>query len=401
MKVWNVLLFLILGCVIFTADIFVSQACAAPVRGRRNDRYQTSPRIRKALNKFATVTVDGSGETLAQARQDAKKNALSAVVGRALKEKTNILEVGDDVTVTSEFIAASAGLIANYKELSRKKENDVFAVKAQVTVYREKLYESIVFGPDTKKSVDIELGSDLETAREEMTQYIVSYLIDYCRIWSLQVKDIIHEYDNNGKPVLYANCYLGTTPVRYSLYVKRLEAALKRVGFNQADYNYDLNKDFSAIRVLRSPDNTPYAHNRSAWIWFWGPKKYMEAVRVYEDELDKYGYKVTFEMLSEDDEVIATSVIGRNFSSFYSNVPAPEWRDGSYSLRHLQGKTHSSAAYRQKMLFKFSGFTSADDMLKVKKIRTKIKPVKKVREKTLAFPGNWVQNLTFGKWYEY
>ena len=201
----------LLSCLLLAAVCFAAESYAAPKRRKSKNVPQSAAKVK--ADKFITVTVTGSGETLEQARQNAKKNALTGVVGRV----TTLWKNGDTVETKSEYIVDSAGLIIQYKELSQKEENGIFTVKAEVTVFSEELLEAVVFGVERPKSVDVTVGSDLEQAREDMTKYIASYLLDYCRIWSIQVKEIIPEYTKDGKPVLYVNCYFGTTPQRHTL----------------------------------------------------------------------------------------------------------------------------------------------------------------------------------------
>ena len=367
---------------------------------QKSKKSKNEPQSAAKVNadKFITVTVTGSGETLEQAQQNAKKNALTEVVGRVIKDKTTLLENGGEVDIKSEYIAASAGLISRYQELSQKKENGIFIVKAEVTVFSEELLEAVVFGVEKPSMVDVTVGSDLEQAREDMTKYIVSYLLDYCRIWSIQVKEIIPEYTKDGKPVLYVNCYFGTTPQRHTIYHKRLAKALEKVGFKRAKYSHELKRKYCPVKILIRPDRVNHRDDRNSYAWYWGDPKFMEPVKVYEEELNKYAYKLTFEFLSEDDEVIATHEFGRGFSSFGGNVPAPCWQEG-YTLWPLQGKTFYSAAYRRKFYLTFSDFADSSEMLKVKKVRTKVELVERVREKTLTVRDNWGE-MIFGEWFE-
>ena len=390
----------LLSCLLLAAVCFTAESYAAPSRRKNKSTRTAAAKVK--TDKFITVTVTGSGETLEQAQQNAKKNALTEVVGRAIKEKTNLLEDGDNVEIKSEYIAASAGLISRYQELSQKKENGIFVVKAEVTVFREQLLEAVVFGVEKPSPVNVKVGSDFEQAREDMTKYLVSYFIDYCRIWSIQVKEIIPEYTKDGKPVLYVNCYLGTTPQRHTLYHNRLAKALAKVGFKRAKYSHDLERKYCPVKILIRPDKvTSRWYDRNSYAWYWGDPKFMEPLKVYEEEWNKYAYKVTFEFLSEDDEVIATHEFGRGFSSFYNNVPAPEWREG-YTLRPLVGKDGgASAAYRRKFYLVFSDFADASEMLKVKKVQAKIEPVKIVREKALTVHFSWPGEIKLGQWFEH
>ena len=385
----------LLSCLLLAAVCFAAESYAAPKRRKSKNVPQSAAKVK--ADKFITVTVTGSGETLEQARQDAKKNALTGVVGRV----TTLWKNGDTVEIKSEYIVDSAVLISQYKELSQKEENGIFTVKAEVTVFSEELLEAVVFGVERLKSENIPLENLIEQPQKDMTQYIVSYLLDYCRIWSIQVNEIIPEYTKDGKPVLYVNCYFGTTPQRHTIYHKRLAKALAKVGFKRAKFSHELHDKYCPVKILIRPDRvTSRWYDRDSYAWYWGDPKFMEPVKVYVGEFDKYAYKLTFEFLSEDDEVIATHEFGRNFGTFYSNVPGPQWRDGAYTLIPLVGKDGGdSAAYRRKFYLTFSDFADSSEMLKVKKVRTKVELVKIVREKALTVRNDWGE-MTFGEWFE-
>ena len=200
------ILCVVLAVLFLVTDGFIPDTFGAPARRSRRQRKNTP---QKVMTRFVTVTVEGSGETLALAQKNAKDNAIAKVVGPALKGKTQILESGDTAKVTSEYVSAAAGFVSDYQELSRKKEGNIFIVTAKVTVYQDKLYEAIVFKSDEIVHEEMELGNPDEMLREDMTRFIVSYMIDYCRIWKIQAKQIIPEVDAKGNPVLYVNFYFG------------------------------------------------------------------------------------------------------------------------------------------------------------------------------------------------
>ena len=89
----------------------------------------------KIQSKFITVKVTGSGETLALAHKNAKDNAITEVVGMALRSENVVLENSDRVQIISKIHAASAGYIGAYKDLNcRKTKDGIFKVTASVTV---------------------------------------------------------------------------------------------------------------------------------------------------------------------------------------------------------------------------------------------------------------------------
>lgn len=378
MKVKSLLSVAALLAIFLIGDIFVPETYGAPrnnYRNRRDSARNSRSTPEKVMTRFITVTVEGSGETLALAQKNAKDNALTEVVGRALKGKTKILENGDKVKITREFLAASAGYISSYKELSRKNENNVFVVKAEVIVYQDKLYEAVVFGGSKEEEGEFELGGDEEILREEMTRYIVAYMVDYCRIWKIQAKQIIPEHDSDGKPILHVNFYYGTTPQLYNMYLKRLRQAMAKINARE---NYGKNhNEFWPLKIVTNP-----GAKSPSWTSFMLPKKYLEEEHVFDREIEKYGYKLTVELLSAENEVIYSEVIGETFY-FYNDTPIPRVRYGLV-LEPLRGEGKKSS-FRCKFTMSFNNFADRSEMLKVKKVRAKLEPVKKVREKGLQF----------------
>ena len=379
------ILCVVLAVLFMVIEGFTPDAYGAPARRSRRQQKNT---LQKVMTRFVTVTVEGSGETLALAQKNAKDNAIAKVVGQALKGKTQILESGDTAKVTSEFVSAAAGFVSDYQELSRKKEGNIFVVSAKVTVYQDKLYEAIVFKSDETAQDNIELGNSDETIREDMTRFIVSYMIDYCRIWKIQAKQIIPEVDAKGNPVLYVNFYFGSTPALYNMYLKRLRQAMSKVKAREISgkQRYD-DRIYQILSIVTNPGaQTP------VWTRFLLEKKYLEDMRVFNGEFEKYGYKLTVELLDAEGEVIRTEVVGGQFHS-YNLTPEPAW--GRLELLPLRGEEKKSSL-RSKFQMAFTNFSDKSEMLKVKKVRAKLEPVKRRREKALEFRQYFIK---WG-WYE-
>ena len=194
-------------------------------------------------SKFITVKVSGSGETLVLAQKNAKDNALTEVVGMALRSDNIVLENKDRVEIISKIHAASAGYIGAYKELSCSKTKDgIFKVTALVTIYNDKLLDGFITKQDNSiisatDNSDL-LSSDEERRRDDMNQYIVSYMIDYCRIWQAVPVKMFPEYDNNDNAVLHVNFYWGTTVKAYNQYLSRLRKAMQRINVRETTWNY-------------------------------------------------------------------------------------------------------------------------------------------------------------------
>ena len=379
------ILCVVLAVLFMVIEGFTPDAYGASARRSRRQQKNTP---QKVMTRFVTVTVEGSGETLALAQKNAKDNAIAKVVGQALKGKTQILESGDTAKVTSEYVSAAAGFISDYQELSRKKEGNIFVVSAKVTVYQDKLYEAIVFKSDETAQDNIELGNSDETIREDMTRFIVSYMIDYCRIWRIQAQQIIPEVDAKGNPVLYVNFYFGSTQELYNMYFNRLRQAMAKVKAREIYGNKRFDrKMYQTLSIVTNPGaQTP------VWTRFLLEKKYLEDMRVFNGEFEKYGYKLTVELLDADGEVIRTEVVGGQFHS-YNLTPEPAW--GRLELLPLRGEEKKSSL-RSKFQMAFTNFSDKSEMLKVKKVRAKLEPVKRRRENALEFRQHFIK---WG-WYE-
>ena len=102
---------------------------------------------------------------------------------------------------------------------------------------------------------------------------------------------------------------------------------------------------------------------------------------------------MTVELLDAEDTVIQTKEL---FCSF--NAPAPRVRYG-FLMRPLPGN-HQVSAYKRKFHIDFTGFSGSAEMLKVKKVRAKVGPVKKVREKGRHFAGDWWVLKLYWDWVE-
>ena len=96
-----------------------------------------------------TVTVTGRGESLEQAREDAKRNALEQVLGETIKGRSDMTENGDKAGALPQFISADGGFIAKFDETGTSNEDGMYAVTANVTVNGEKLLEAVTFGNDS------------------------------------------------------------------------------------------------------------------------------------------------------------------------------------------------------------------------------------------------------------
>ena len=374
--------------------------------GRMGAMGQNQHRPAQQARGFVTVQVTGKGESLELAQEDAKRNALARVVGQAIKARTDITEDGNDAKVISQFIAASAGFIAKYDETATSNENGIFTVTANVTVYGERLLEAVTFGNDSfeaaKEMQQARLGSDLEATREAMTKYICSYLLDYCRIWSIVPKELVPGYDNNGQPVLHANCYFGTTPQRYQMYTRRLENAMARVGAREAPWKYELTKSHMGLNYFIRPDDPSNSVSKGRGLrYLWISRKFLESTQVFESEFKKYGYKMTVKLLDENGNAICSQQFGFQFDKF-NYLPYP----GCLFLGALKGdttdvwKSMDSSCYRRKCNITFTNFASSEEMLKAKRLVAFVEPVKKVREPTLNFRQFLNGAMRWG-WYEH
>ena len=337
----------------------------------------------KIQSKFITVKVTGSGETLALAHKNAKDNAITEVVGMALRSENVVLENSDRVQIISKIHAASAGYIGAYKELNcRKTKDGIFKVTASVTVYNDKLLEGVITKKDTAAVLGTNdhsdlLGTDEERRRDDMTQYIVSYMLDYCRIWQAVPVKLFPEYDSNGKTVLYVDFYWGTTQQVYQQYLSRLHQAMQRINARETVWNHRKHvKHFYPLKVCRNPGK-----KNPQWTTYLIPLKFVDIPSI-EKELDKYGYKITFDLLSQDNKLIRQEVIGGSFYG-YNGTPEPAVRY-AFLLRPLIGGG-GPAKLRAKFKMSFKNFSDTSEMLKVKKIKVKIQPVKKIHEKTIPF----------------
>ena len=89
---------------------------------------------------------------------------------------------------------------------------------------------------------------------------------------------------------------------------------------------------YQALSIVTNPGaQTP------VWTRFLLEKKYLEDMRVFNGEFEKYGYKLTVELLDAEGEVIRTEVVGGKFYS-YNLTPEPargrlELRCGALPLR--------------------------------------------------------------------
>ena len=338
---------------------------------------------------FLTVKVTGKGETLEQAREDAKKVALAQVVGEAVQVRTEVKEENEKATVLSQILSASAGFIAKFDEIDAANNNGIFTVTANVTVYSEKLLEAVTFG-NSSAEVDKEMqaakvGSDIEETREAMTRFICAYLLDYGRIWTLTAKELMPGYDNNGQPVLQVNGYFGTSPAKYQMYTARLNRALARIGAKQASYNRELGKTHYNVYYCIRPDNQSNdLEGRSGWTALWVSKKFLEPPDSFGKEFEKYGYKFTYQLLDENGEVVLTKEEGFYFDrGMNTDFPRPCKR---YGLRLVPlVNENRKTCYRRKCHLTFQGFASSEDMLRVKKVVVFVETVKRVREPALKF----------------
>ena len=376
-----------------------SAASANPRWSPQRSRQSRSVQPRQIERGFQTVEVTGTGETLEKAQNNAKMNALTTVAGMALKSKVKVLDDGMQTKLSEEHIAASAGLIGSYENLETKRKNGLFTVKAKVTVYSEKLLETVIFEQDgTSKPGTVDIGSDIESIREDMTRYLVSYMLDYCRIWSISAREIIPDYDKTGRPVLHVNFYWGTTPERYGMYLQRLRRALLKVGAKETTERM---RGYYPLKIVVDPSEKSNEGGdppgSRGWTYFWLPDKYLEAERVFDDELGKYGYKMTVELLDAGGTVIRTRELFCTFYGYNGN-PEPRVRYG-FLMGPLPGN-HQLSAYKRKFHIDFTGFSGSAEMLKVKKVRAKVGPVKKIREKGRAFPQFWGGQLRWG-WVEH
>ena len=354
---------------------------------RRPAAQQRKPAAQQQARGFVTVQVTGKGETLELAREDAKKNALARVVGEAIKARTDVTENGDDAQVISQYISASAGFIAKFDETGTADDDGIFTVTANVTVYGEKLLEAVTFGNDSieaaKEMQQARLGSDLEATREAMTKYITSYMLDYCRIWSVTVNKLIPDYDNNGQPVLYVNGRFGTTPAKYQMYTKRLDNALAHVGAKKTAGKYENYQTHNALTYCRKPDTQK---KDDFWSKLWISKKYMEPLQAYFEEFKKWGYLFTAKLLDENGGVIQEPQVGIFFHG-YNCLPFPGGAGGSSSdlrLHPLPGE-HTASCYSRKIHFAFKDFASAEEMLKVKRVVFLVEPVRMSRHSLVKF----------------
>ena len=293
----------------------------------------------------------------------------------------------------------SADLIAKFDETGTSNENGIYAVTANVTVHGEKLLEAVTFGNDSaeldKEMQEARLGSDIEETREKMTKYVSSYMLDFCRIWSITVKELIPGHDNNGQSILQANCYFGTSPAKYQMYISRLNNAMARMGGKRAPYKHELYKNFNSLDYIVNPDA-----QKPNWTIIWLPKKYFENERAFDAEFQKWGYKITVKLLDEAGDVIKTQDLGFQFYG-YNNLPfpgRPAGSMGSYRLFPLKGE-HKDWCYRTKCNFTFNDFASSEEMLKVKKMLVSVEPVKKVREPLLDFRQYLNKDMKWG-WIE-
>ena len=373
---------------------------------RRQAATGKSMQTQQGMRGFQTVTVTGKGESLEGAREDAKRNALAQVVGEAIKAKTEIKENGDEASVISKFLSASAGFIAKFEETSTSNEGGIFAVTANVTVYSEKLLEAVTFGDDSSELFNevkqARVGSDMEETREKMTKYICSYLLDYCRIWSITAKELIPGYDNGGQPVLYANCYFGTTPAKYQMYLKRLNAAMARIGARSGAYKHELTKSHTPVQYVIRPDNqanetTDGGNPGKGWVHLWLSSKFLENQSSFGHEFNKYGYRITFKLLDEQDNVIATKEIGIGTYHGQNTLPSPRMRYG-FKLTPLKNENNKTC-YRRKCHVKFDEFASSEEMLKVKRIAAFVEPVKMTSAPTVDFRQYVDKDMKWG-WYE-
>ncbi len=352
--------------------------------------------------KFTTVTVKGTGETLEKAKKDAIRNALVEVVGYAVREDDKFVHKVDSVELVVQYIGTVAGIISEYKELKVEQNNGIFTVTARIKVYSDKMEEGITFySPDIKLPADPK-GSPFEIQRELMTKYICSYALDYCQIWDVSTQEIIPDFDKNGSPVLYVNCYFYTTPKLYQRYLRRLRKALGHIGGEEArEYERDMNKEFYPVQFVLDPSaqgnriaDSGNMGKGTGNIWL--SKKFLEDPRVVGDELEKYGYMFVCDMLDEKNEVIRTD---KHYYKFfkYGGLPFPRERYG-LKLTELAGKTRGSTAYSRKFYMEFKDFSSAEEMSSVKKVRITVLVVKQSRCKGARFMQ--YSPVRSGGWYE-
>lgn len=369
-----------------------AQGTARP-RNRSQNQTRSATQQSRAPQQhsgFQAVAVIGKGETLEAAREDAKRNALVTVVGEAIKARTDIREDGDNATVVSQFLAASAGFISKFAETSTGQEDGIFVVKANVTVYSDKLLEAVTFGNSSeeadKEMQEARVGSDIEATREALTKFICSYMLDYCRIWSITVNKIIPDYDNNGQPVLYVNGRFGTTPAKYQMYTRRLDRALARIGAKKARWDFKNYKTHNALSYCQNLDTQKKHNDNEFWTWLWISKKYMEPLQAYFSEIEKWGYLISMKLLDENGEVVKESQMGITFYN-PSTVPYPSGVAGSRSdlrLRTLHGE-HTDSCYSRKIHFVFKEFASSEEMLKVKRAVFFVEPVRQSKHPLVKF----------------
>ncbi len=268
------------------------------------------------------VVVEGIGDTMADAKKDAMRNAVEQVVGALVDAQTRV----ENDELIEQILTASGAYIEKSEVLSAKKENGLVTIKLRATVVKMSLTKKLKLGGGGQTiAVDgsnlVDLASSKVDAEKSGAMFLANFLKKEEFPYSLLDTKVVGQPQiaQKGGEVIYTfTVETSVNRARYMDFVKRVKPIFDKYAIEKSSFVLETYNEDNEIQYRNS--NAPgekYEGNHLLFYLCTGVTGNFRSLKFDTYELPKkfsvpLGYYkrvapvVDVSLLNGDNEVIAT-----------------------------------------------------------------------------------------------